>query len=194
MHAVTQRAQRGPNDVELLAKIAERDLSALGLLFDRHAGAVHGFVMRLGIPSGDADDLVQSTFLLVLQAAPKFRDLNGRGSARAWLLGLASNVVWRHRRSVGRAAARVGAWALLRSERRSISPAEAFEGNEAAVRAQRALWRLSPKHREAFVLVVLEGVPGEEAAAILNVPVATVWTRLHRARRELREDLLGKGS
>ena len=44
---------------------------------------------------------------------------------------------------------------------------------------------LSEKKREAFVLVTLEGLSGEEAAQALGVPVNTLWTRLHHARLEL---------
>ena len=40
-----------------------------------------------------------------------------------------------------------------------------------------------------FVMIVIEGAPGEEVAAALGLPLATVWTRLHHARRELREHL-----
>jgi DNA-directed RNA polymerase specialized sigma24 family protein len=45
------------------------------------------------------------------------------------------------------------------------------------------------KNREAFVLIVLEGVEAEQAAAALGVPLGTLWTRLHHARRELRARL-----
>jgi RNA polymerase sigma-70 factor (ECF subfamily) len=189
---VASRNHAGESDTDVLARIAEGNLEALGLFFDRYATDVRGFVSRLGVPAGDVDDLVQSTFLLVLRAAGKFRDPTGHGSARAWLLGLASNLVWRHRRSLGRAASRAMAWALCRAPQRATTPAEAFEGTETARRAQRALGRLTPRHRETFILVVLEGVSGEDAAARLRVPVATLWTRVHRARRELRKDLLGE--
>jgi RNA polymerase sigma-70 factor (ECF subfamily) len=188
-------ATRNParrSDTDILTQIAEGDLAALGFFFDRYATDVRGFVSRLGVPAGDVDDLVQSTFLLVLRAAPKFRDHSGHGSARAWLLGLASNLVWRHRRSLGRAASRAMAWALCRAPQRAPTPVEALEGTETAGRAQRALGRLTPRHRETFILVVLEGVSGDDAAAMLQVPVATLWTRVHRARRELRKDLLGE--
>jgi RNA polymerase sigma-70 factor (ECF subfamily) len=56
-------------------------------------------------------------------------------------------------------------------------------------RAQRALSRLSAKKREVFVLVALEGMSGAEVANALHIPVATVWTRLHHARLELRAAL-----
>jgi RNA polymerase sigma-70 factor (ECF subfamily) len=51
------------------------------------------------------------------------------------------------------------------------------------------LARLSEKRRSTFILFEIEGYSGEEIAALENVPVATVWTRLHHARRELAERL-----
>jgi RNA polymerase sigma-70 factor (ECF subfamily) len=54
---------------------------------------------------------------------------------------------------------------------------------------RRALFELSPKKREVFVLVALEGLSGEEVATTLGIPVNTVWTRLHHARSELRHAL-----
>ncbi len=54
-----------------------------------------------------------------------------------------------------------------------------------AEKMSRALAALSPKKREVIVLVTIEGLSGEEVASLLAIPVATVWTRLHHARREL---------
>jgi RNA polymerase sigma factor (sigma-70 family) len=189
IHVATQRNATF-TDAELLLKIADGDLGCLGLLFDRYEADVQGFVSRLGVASGEVDDLVQSTFLLVMRAAPNFKDFDGSGSARAWLLGLAANLTRRHRRSLARMAARVAAWAFERPGESEMDPAEALHAKEAAVRGQRALERLSPEKREVFVLVALEGVRGETAAATLGIPVGTLWTRLHRARRDLREYLL----
>jgi RNA polymerase sigma-70 factor (ECF subfamily) len=66
------------------------------------------------------------------------------------------------------------------------TPAELFELAETERRFARAFAGLSAKRREAFVLVTLEGLSGEEAAQALGVPVNTIWTRLHHARLELR--------
>lgn len=80
-------------------------------------------------------------------------------------------------------------WALERDDAHAPPPSETVERNLEARRAQQALEGLAPKKREAFVLVVLEGLSGEEAASALAIPVMTVWTRLHYARAELREAL-----
>lgn len=172
-------------DGELLTKIAEGDLSCLGALFDRHAGDVGGFIARVGVADNDVDDLVQATFLLVMKAAHSFRG----GGVRAWLFGIAANLARRHRRSLTRMAVRVTAWVRERGSEMPETPGDAIDARERAVRARRALARLSEKKREAFVMVVMEGIAAEDAAAALHIPIGTVWTRLHHARRELLANL-----
>ena len=172
-----------PHDGALLASIAAGDLSSLGVLFDRHAVDVRRFLGRLGVAEGDVDDLVQATFLTVLDAAATFR---GSGSARAWLFGLAANLVRRHRRSLSRMAARIAAWAREPRPDKVPPPSDSVEASDGAARAIRALARLTPRKREVFILVVMEGLSAEAAASALGIPIGTVWTRLHHARRELR--------
>jgi len=172
-------------DAELLRRIAGGEASAMGALFDRHAGPVRRVIQRLGVSSGDVDDLVQATFLDVLDAAASY---DGRASARPWLVGLAVICVRRHRRSLARLAARMAAWAR-EPEPVVETPEVSAELRDRARRAQRALEELSQKKREVFVLAALEGLPGDEVASALGIPVATVWTRLHHARLELRAAL-----
>jgi RNA polymerase sigma-70 factor (ECF subfamily) len=175
--------QSPPPDAELLSKIAGGDLHALGVLFDRYEATVKRYIGRLSVPAAEVDDLVQLTFLDVPGAAARF---DARCSFKSWLLGLASIVVRRHRRSAFRMAARLRAWASDPSSLPSSVPVEAFEQREAAARAMQALEKLSYRKREVFVMMVLENVSGEDAARALGIPVATVWTRMHHARRDLR--------
>ena len=171
----------GPGDPELVSRIAGGETSALGLLYDRYDADVRRIVHRLGVRTSDVDDVVQATFLDVLRAAAGY---DGRQNAKPWLIGLAVMQVRRHRRSLARIAARITAWAREPLPRPS-TPEEATATNEAAERARIALDALSAKKREVIVLVSIEGLSGEEAAALLGVPVATVWTRLHHARKEI---------
>jgi RNA polymerase sigma-70 factor, ECF subfamily len=182
--SLRSRATEQP-DGDLLAQVAKGDLSCLGLLFDRYAVDVGRFIARVGVGRGDVDDLVQATFLLVVKAAPTFRG----GAARAWLFGLAANLARRHRRSLARMAARVATWVRERGPDTPAMPLDAFDASERIGRAERALARLSEKKREVFVMVVMEGVSTDDAAAALGIPVGTVWTRLHHARRELQAHL-----
>jgi RNA polymerase sigma-70 factor (ECF subfamily) len=142
--------------------------------------------MRLGIAAGDVDDLVQATFLELLRAAPRFQtDL----SVKTWLFGLSTIMARRHRRSLARTAARLLSWASWVRSESPTTPADELERERDLRKFEAAFARLAPKKREAFTLVVLEGLSGEQAAVALGVPVNTVWTRLHHARRELREAL-----
>jgi RNA polymerase sigma factor (sigma-70 family) len=188
MKVLTRKPALALTDHELVAQIAEGRLEALGLLFEQHEALVRRYLGRLGVSASDADDLVQATFLEVMRAAPRF---DGRHSARSWLLGIAGMMARRQRRSLRRAAVRIAAWAgSLRGEACATQgPAEQV-ANSAALRAlAAALERLPHKQREVFVLVTLEGLNGQEAAAALGIPLKTVWTRLHHARLALRAAL-----
>ncbi len=178
-----------PTDAELCARLARGEVDALGPLFDRHAVSMRRVVRRLGVPMSEVDDVVQSAFLDVLGAAARY---DGRASARPWLLGFAVIQARRHRRSLARIAARLAAWA--READLEIDDSESHAAHRLdAVVAMRALEALSGKKRETFVLVALEGLATDEVARILEIPVATVWTRMFHARRELRAVLDREG-
>lgn len=170
-------------DAEALDRIKQGDLGALGELYDRHAEAVLRFARR-SAPREDAEDIMQASFLRVAQVAERFE--RGRSSGRAFLFGVAANVIRERRRAfarLGRALGRLAGDAPTRSILHPLG-----ERMDVA----RALERLSDVKRMTFVLVEVEGFLCEEVAAMMNVPVGTVWTRLHHARRELR-DWLSKG-
>ncbi len=168
-------------DPEVIARIGRGEVGAVGVLYDRYDNDVRRVVARLGVTAGDVDDLVQATFLDVLRVATHY---DGRPNAKPWLVGLAVIQVRRHRRWLARLAARAAAWALVPSPK-PVTPEESAVTGELTARARRALSALSAKKREVVVLVTIEGLSGEEAARLLGIPVATVWTRLHRARLEL---------
>ncbi len=175
----------------MLGQIGKGDLESLGALFDRYAADVRRFLLRLGTSRADVDDLVQLTFLEVSRAA---RSFDGRISARPWLFGVAATIARRHRRSLSKMLGRLPEFAMLFRSREPETPADSLSGKQAEERVARALAALSEKKREVFVMVILEGASGEEAALSLGIPVNTVWTRLHHARRELREHLFEEGS
>jgi RNA polymerase sigma-70 factor (ECF subfamily) len=170
-------------DAELLAEIARGDLSALGLLFDRHHARVRRVIVRTGA-RGDADDVLQATFLEVARIAATF---DGRESAAAWLCGIALHLAWRRRRSLGRMLRAFASFGSSMVQVDSVDPeSHAASRNELRLFAS-ALESLAPKKREVFVLVEIEGLSTEDVAAALGIPAATVRTRLHYAKTELRE-------
>ena len=159
----TERAEA--NDAELVARVRSGDVSALGVLYDRYSQDVRRVIVRLGVGAADVDDVLQETFLDVVRGAKNY---DGRPVAKPWLIGLALNWVRRRRRSARILLRYVTAWADEPPAARRSPEDEAVDALGAA-RAREALEGLSAKKRDVFVLVVLEGLPGEEVARLFNV-------------------------
>lgn len=169
------------SDRALVSALAEGDNAALGALYDRFAGDVHRFLVR--ISRGDiAEDLAQQTFIEAYRSAPRFR---GESSVKTWLFGIAVNQARNYFRSEAR---RANASAKLAT----MPPSRPPSMNETITIEQQRRWvaaaveTLSPGLREAYVLCVIEEVPGKEAAQILGIREASLWRRLSDARNALR--------
>lgn len=174
------RSARGSvhDDAELLGRVGRGDLGALGELYDRHARALLGFATRC-TSAQDAEDLLQTTFMRAARSAATF---DGRtGNARSWLFGITAHLVQERRRSFARLAR-----ALLRFDVGSVTGATASPPEEHRSDLRKGLGRLAETKRVVLILAEVEGFTCEEIAAMLAVPVGTVWTRLHHARREMR--------
>ena len=151
-------------------------------IYEQHFDQVARWAGALGGPSADIDDLAQEVFLVVRRKLERF---DGR-NLRAWLYTITARTVsdFRRRawfRKVLSSRKDVDVDSLARS---GPTPAELAERSEARRRIYRLLEKMSEKRRTAFVLFEIEGYSGEEIAGLLGVPLATVWTRLHHARRE----------
>lgn len=152
-------------------------------LYAQHAGELRQALARLA-PGLDADDLLQELFLVVLGRPEALARVD---SPRAWLFGVAVKLAATRQRT-----ARLRSFFGLEraAELPAVdAPSRTAEQRDAQRAVGRALERLSPAKREAFVLFELQGLTGEEVAAALGVPVKTVWTRLFHARREVTEAL-----
>jgi RNA polymerase sigma factor (sigma-70 family) len=177
--ATAERARA--SDAELMSRLARGESSALGELFDRYREPVRRFVARATGDAEDVDDLVQSTFLEAAKTAARY---DGRPCCRPWLIGIAARLLRRRRVSVGRFLAVLSTFGAA---------GRAADANVPALDARHdlecALMRLSEAKRIAFLMAEVERQSCDEIAAALNVPVGTVWTRLHAARVELRRML-----
>ena len=176
------------SDEALVAACATGESAALGALFDRHADGVRRFLARLsGTDDRDLDDLVQATFELVVRAARKF---DGRSAVRTWLIGIANNTARHHVRTEVRRRRLVEAATDHPRVEIGDAAGEALDRERAAL-LRDAIAGLPKNHREAFVLVYLEGLSGAEVAQIVGAREGTIWKRLHEARALLRELLEG---
>lgn len=170
------------SDEGLAAACATGDRVAQGLLFERYADAIYRFVARMrGSDAHAVDDLVQATFLAAFASADRFRG----PKLSSWLYGIAVNVIRTH---VRKEVARKRVVSSL-AEQPDDGPARPADADLVKLRA--AIDSLSPKLREAIVLVDLEGESGVDAADALGIPVGTLWRRLSDARAQLREAMGG---
>lgn len=175
------RAHPTVPDAELLRRVASGEIDALGQLYDRHHEALGRFLARATTGADDVDDLLHSTFLTAAQAAKSY---DGRAACRPWLIGIAVQLLRRRRHAVARLFATLASLRLLGSAQ--TDPRATFE---ARGDVERALRRLSEPKRVTLLLAEVEGLSCQEIAEMLAVPIGTVWTRLHAARRELRRAL-----
>lgn len=178
-------------DADLLAAIARDDLGALGEIYDRHHQAVRRVIQRVLCDSAEVDDLVHTTFLKLPKLASAF---HGDASARAWLCGIGVRVALRHRRSVGRLLRVLDVFSRTATTSSPTAPDAALAASEELRIFDRALAKLAEKKRATFVLIEIEGMSAEDAASALEIPVATVRTRLFHAKAELREAMKRGGA
>ena len=180
-----------PSDEALVASCAKGDHAALSALFRRHSEGLYAFLARFsGVDDGDLDDLVQATFVSVNRSAARFA---GASSVRTWIFGMGANLVRKHVRGEMRNRSmrtRFETVPVVEPER----PDAAAEHRQALARIDAALAQLPLELREVFVLCVIEGVSGKEAARALGAREGTIWRRLHEARTALRHAMDGVGS
>jgi RNA polymerase sigma-70 factor (ECF subfamily) len=179
---IRSREHSGRSDPELLRGIAEGDVGCLGELYDRHAHGVWRAVSRTLPESADVEDVVHATFLNLPRIAPSY---DGRPECAGWLCGIAVRLSLRHSRGAGRFRRMLDAFSHAVTARPPRDPERSASEQEEVAIFERALAELSVKKRAVFVLVEIEGLTSEEASKALEIPAATVRTRLLHARREL---------
>ncbi len=160
-------------------------------IFDRHFDAIHRYLARR-VGSVLADDLASEAFTIAFDIRGRY-DVS-RPNARPWLFGIATNLVRHHRRGEVR---RLKAYARLdRASETGADPdgiADRLDAARAATALGDALSRIPARDRDALLLFAWADLRYEEIAAALGIPVGTVRSRLHRARRRLRELLAASG-
>jgi RNA polymerase sigma-70 factor, ECF subfamily len=155
-------------------------------LYDEYAAGLHRYLARR-VGEQVAYDLVSETFLVA------FRQRGGydpeRAGVRAWLYGIATNLVRRHVRQEVRALRAVER--VARREPPAVAGhdgqvAERLDARRLAERLAPALAELPDADRDVLLLTAWGGLSAAEVADALGIPVGTVRSRLHRVRRRLR--------
>ena len=182
-------------DAELVAALAQGDLAALRVLYDRHAPWLS---VRLSRRCSDPDvvaDALQDCFVAVWKESGRWR---GDGEVAAWLWGIAVRRLISRLRAGDRTLARLTVRTPLSAEPTGAAARRAEPSAEERVLLGieygglgDALGRLSPEMRAVVEATVLDGLTSKEAGRLLGIPQNTVKTRLHRAKAKLRQDLAG---
>ena len=161
--------------------------AAFGELVDRYKKLVYGVIVRTVTDRSRADDLAQEVFLRVHRGLPSFR---GESSLSTWLFRITRNVCaeLRDARQFEQSLDALDADHLPRFV--PGTPDRAFADMELRDRLDKALAQLSPAARFLIAAHYLGGQKYEELAQALEMPLGTVKTHLHRAKRRLRELLL----
>ncbi|HYJ09702.1 MAG TPA: sigma-70 family RNA polymerase sigma factor [Polyangiaceae bacterium] len=162
-----------------LVELKTRELSA-EWVYAEHADFVWRALQYLGVRSADLEDLAQEVFVTVHRRIASF---DGRSKLTTWLFGICLHLVQRHRR---RAYFRLEFLYAEPPERvDDETPELRYAGAESRQRLQQLLEKLSPERRATFVLFEIEGASCEEIAELTGVPVGTVYSRLHLARKQV---------
>ena len=173
--------------LELLERVAQGDQQAFSHLYDLIAPRVLGIVKRLLRDHSQSEEVTQEVFLEIWQTAPRFDQK--KGSASAWILTMA------HRRAVDRVrASQASRNRDTKIGIRDFDPdydnvAESVEIRIEHERVEKAMVRLTELQRQAVTLAYYGGYSHSEVAAMLEVPVGTVKTRLRDGMIRLRDEL-----
>jgi RNA polymerase sigma-70 factor (ECF subfamily) len=178
-----------PVDHALLAS-ARGDAQAFATLYDLCSPSVYGLIRRILRDRAQSDEVMQEVMLEVWRLAPRFDPQ--RGSASAWIMTIA------HRRAVDRVRAEVAERGRL-ERAGSQAPTAGVSVQEDVVddldrqRVRSALAGLTDLQRSSLELAYFGGLTQTEIAALLDVPLGTVKTRIRDGLIRLR-DALGEGS
>ncbi len=181
----------GPLDEELVAAFQGGDVAAFDTLVSRWERKIQGAIYRLLRSDDEARDLCQETFLKAFRGLGNFR---GQAQFSSWLYQIALNLCRDRRRR-----RKTRTWVSLDEPGEALpvdqgaSVLELVEHRDLSRRVAAAIAVLPEEQREAIILKEYEGRTFPEIAAILDVPVSTVKTRLYRGLDQLRRRLEKQG-
>lgn len=181
--AIPLTALEDPQLVERAGHLG--DGRAFAELLRRHQGKVRGLLLRLASDRTLADDLAQEAFLRAYRGLAGFE---GRARFSTWLYRIAYNVYLNHR-----ARTKVHAALPENFENGTAAPENSMSQSRFDLRQDlvTAIGELPERYRAVIMLYYLEDVSYPEIAEILELPIGTVKTHLHRAKRLLRTHMHG---
>jgi RNA polymerase sigma-70 factor (ECF subfamily) len=176
------------DDVQLIDEALDGESAAFGQLVCKYQDRLYNTIVHVVGCRDEAEDVVQDAFI---QAFVKLASFRRDSAFYTWLYRIAFNTAISHRRrrrtemSVERGREVLGVEPLDEGD----APDDPLLREERVGQVRQALSALSEEHRAILVLREMEGCCYETIADILDLPIGTVRSRLHRARLQLREEL-----
>lgn len=178
------------DDKSLIDACRSGDSEAFGVLVTRYQDRLYPTIFRLTGCADEARDLLQDAFLRAFEKLDRFQ---GESSFYTWIYRIAVNLALsgrRRRRPLLRLGREPGEVPVdPPAESAETDPSAPLQRAERDRLIQDALNALAPDHRAVVVMKEFDGLQYEEIGAMLEIPIGTVRSRLHRARCELRERL-----
>jgi RNA polymerase sigma-70 factor (ECF subfamily) len=181
---IAEPDSHAPTDAAVIARVLAGDAGSFEVLMRRYNRRVYRAARAVLRDEGEAEDVVQDAWV---RAYTHLRQFSGRASFATWLTRIAFHESLARRRYRVRHLPLDEHAAALPAPTRP--PEQEVGAQQVASALEAAIDALPAPYRMAFVLRDLEGLGTAEAAACLEVPEATVKTRLHRARALLRSRL-----
>ena len=174
----------GIGDAECVRRVQEGDTNSFEILVRRHEKEVFNLIYRLLGNYDEALEIAQEVFLSAFKSIHQFR---GEANFSTWLYRIGLNHASTRRKSLHSSQQRYvpldGTEVIADG---ALDPVKNVEHKEIQQRVQQALDSLDPEDARIILLRDLQDVPYEDVAEILDIPVGTVKSRLHRARQALR--------
>jgi len=177
------KIQDNASDADLVGAVrAGQGAATFGTLVERHLASVYSVVLRVVGSRADAEDVTQEAFVRAFERLDRY-DVNY--SFRNWLLKIATNLALNHLRS--RRREHVGHRRLAEARSDPTDGSNPKTEGPSTADWQHWLGQLDGSQRAAIVLFHFCELPYVQVAEVLDVPVNTVRTLLHRGRKRLRE-------
>ena len=174
----------GPEDTELIKRIAKQDQTAVEVLYGRYQVRVFRFILRKVRSEAVAEELTNEVFMEVWRNASRFE---GRSSLSSWILGIAHNRAISSLRKRREAELDDDVAGTIADD--SDDPEVTAQKTDKGALLRQCMERLSDEHRTIIDLVYYHEKSIAEVAEIVEIPQNTVKTRMFYARKKLSEFL-----
>ena len=186
------------DDVALVDRSKNGDMQAFAALVAKYQDRIFNTILRMCGQRADAEELAQETFLRALERLGQFR---GHSRFYPGLFRIAANLTISHRRRTGRIAfhslaaddgdgSQADGLTAAIAARRNPGPEAMAMAADAKRRVLEALEALDEEHRLVVILRDMEDMDYAEIAEVLNLPMGTVKSRLHRGRCAMKDKLM----